>query len=101
VAALAAKPPDLEAAHAALDAAVNQAEANQAAGQDDKGGTPGRVRIAMLRAQLAELEGDARTARTLLEAALKAQPEFAGMIAPRLLALHRAAGTDAGAVRQL
>lgn len=101
VAALAATPPDVEAAHTALDAAVNQAEANQAGAPDQGGATPGRVRIAMLRAQLAELEGDVRSARTLLESVLKLQPEFAGMVAPRLLALHRASGTEEAAIKQL
>lgn len=99
VAALAATPPDIEAAHAALDAAVNQAQDGRA---DELGGTAvGRVRTAMLRAQLAELEGDTAGARALLESVLKLQPEFAGMIAPRLLATHRAEGTEAGAIVQL
>src|SRR5690606_32203913 len=82
VAALAATPPDIEAAHAALDAAVNQAQDGRVG---EAGGTAvGRVRTAMLRAQCAELEGDVAGARVLLESVLKLQPEFAGMIAPRL-----------------
>src|SRR5690606_3432641 len=61
----------------------------------------GRVRTAMLRAQLAEQEDDVAGARVLLESIVKQQPEFAGMVAPRLLTLHRSEGTEAGAIAQL
>jgi len=99
VAALAATPPDIEAAHEALDAAVNQAQDGK--GSEAGGTAVGRVRTAMLRAQLAELEGDVAGARVLLESVLKLQPEFAGMMAPRLLAAHRTEGTEAAAIAQL
>jgi len=101
VAALAQTPPDMDAAHTALDAAMHQAEASRSAIPGTTGAMPGSVRIAMLRAQLAELEGDTRSARSFLEAVLKQQPDFAGMVAPRLLALHRQQGTEANAITQL
>lgn len=84
VAALAAKPPEVDAAHAALDAAVHAA-----ANVEDPGGARG-VRIALLRADLAALEGDARAERVQLESILSGQPDYAGSIANRLLENHRA-----------
>src|SRR5690606_18489567 len=100
VAALAATPPDIEAAHAALDAATHRMESDQK-GSDTAVTPVGRVRTAMLRAQLAEQEDDVAGARVLLESIVKQQPEFAGMVAPRLLTLHRSEGTEAGAIAQL
>lgn len=99
--AVALEPPDIEAAHTALDAAINQAQANYDASVGSPVESPGEVRIAMLRAQLAELEGDPRSARDALETVLKQQPEYAGMVAPRFLSLHRSAGTEAAAIEQL
>lgn len=99
-AALAAAPPDLEAAHKALDAAVNQAgDAGEGAGTDSS--APGRVRIALLRAELAAAEGDARGERNLLESVVRLYPAYAGMAAPRLLANYRSDGSGAAGLEQL
>ena len=101
-AALAATPPDTDAAHTALDAAAHQAGVNGAAtAPGDATGAPGRVRIALLRAELAGVQGDASAQRALLESVLQSDPDFAGMVAPGLLASHRATGTEAQAIAQL
>src|SRR5690606_32153857 len=83
-AALAAQPPDLEAAHKALDAAINlSGDVVAMPGSDQvKGTAQGNVRIALLRARLAGSEGDRRTERTALEWVINSHPEFAGMAAP-------------------
>lgn len=86
--ALAATPPDLEAAHVALDAAQH------VAGDADNGTAPSRVRIGLLRARLAALEHDARTERVQLHRVVTEQPEFAGMAAPALFANHRQDGSQ-------
>lgn len=98
VAALAATPPDLDAAHKALDAATHQAGvAGSAAAANTDHAAPSRVRIALLRAELAALEGDARSERNLLESVVRLDPAYAGMAASRLLAnYHQDGSTEAG-----
>ena len=90
--ALAAKPFDADAAHAALDAADHAAKQ---VGQGDAIGKAARVRTAMLRARLAQLEGDLKRERLYLESILADAPEFAGQVAEQLLTNYRAAGQAA------
>ncbi|ARP95728.1 lipopolysaccharide assembly protein LapB [Bordetella genomosp. 13] len=98
-AALGTKPaPDLEAAHAALDAADNAARASERAGHPAHGG---RVRIAMLRAKLAALENDPKAERLYLGSVLAEAPEFAGLVAEPLLANYRQAGQQEQGLEEL
>jgi lipopolysaccharide biosynthesis regulator YciM len=90
--ALSAKPFDAETAHTALDAADHAA--NQLK-HSDTAGKPARVRSAMLRARLAQLEGDAKRERLYLESIMTDAPEFAGQVAEQLLANYRQAGQAA------
>ncbi|MVW72342.1 lipopolysaccharide assembly protein LapB [Bordetella sp. 15P40C-2] len=91
-AALTANPFDAETAHAALDAADHAAKLLK---QADTSGKPARVRSAMLRARLAQLEADAKRERLYLESILADAPEFAGQVAEQLLANYRQAGQAA------
>src|SRR5690606_21756003 len=100
IAALALTPPDMEAAHTALDAAINQAEANDSTNAASPGAMHGNVRMATMRARLAELEGDSRRVHGFPYAVLKQQQEFAGMVAPRLLALHHMEGIETAGITQ-
>jgi lipopolysaccharide biosynthesis regulator YciM len=86
--ALAAKPADLDAAHAALDAADHAAKLSAAS-------RGAKVRIAMLRARLAALESDPKRERLYLESVLADAPEFAGLVAEPLLASYCASGEAA------
>jgi lipopolysaccharide biosynthesis regulator YciM len=86
--ALAAKPADLDAAQAALDAADHAAQAGAAL-------RGARVRIAMLRARLAALESDPKRERLFLESVLTGAPEFAGLVAEPILNSYRASGEQA------
>ncbi|GAA4331608.1 lipopolysaccharide assembly protein LapB [Pigmentiphaga soli] len=96
LAALNAPVPDLDAAHAALDAATHASIQSQQ-GSD---AVP-HVRIAMMRADLALREGDLRAQRLHLESILAAHPSYAGLVADQLLANHRADGTENQALDQL
>lgn len=90
--ALDAKPVALELAHDALD------HADHAAAQIKQGESTAkaaRVRTAMLRARLAQLEGDVKRERILLESILTGSPEFSGQVAERLLANYRNDGQAA------
>ncbi|CAM4143830.1 lipopolysaccharide assembly protein LapB [Bordetella muralis] len=87
--ALAAKPFDADAAHTALDAADHAAKQ---AGQGESASKAAKVRTAMLRARLAQLEGDLKRERMYLESILADAPEFAGQVAEQLLANYRNAG---------
>lgn len=91
-AALAAKPLDADAAHAALDAADHAAKQ---VGQSDSVGNSAKVRTAMLRARLAQLEGDPKRERLYLESILADASEFAGQVAEQLLTNYRKAGQAA------
>lgn len=95
--ALAAKPADLDAAHAALDAADHAAKST--AREDTGRGS--HVRIAMLRARLAALESDPKRERLYLESVLADAPEFAGLVAEQLLANYRQAGEEAKGLEAL
>jgi len=90
--ALAAKPFDADAAHTALDAADHAAKQ---AGQGESASKAAKVRTAMLRARLAQLEGDLKRERMYLESILADAPEFAGQVAEQLLANYRNAGQAA------
>ncbi|OVZ64319.1 lipopolysaccharide assembly protein LapB [Pigmentiphaga sp. NML080357] len=79
---------DIEAAHAALDAAAH-VSVHAERGRDD---VP-HVRVAMMRADLAKREGDLRAQRLHLESVLAAHPEYAGLVAEQFLANHEARGT--------
>lgn len=87
--ALAEKPPNLDSAQAALDAADN---AVSVATADPKvvGGKASAARIAMLRAHVAQLENNSKRARLYLESVLKDAPEYAGLVAEALLTNYRA-----------
>ena len=90
--ALAAKPFDADAAHTALDAADHAAKQ---VGQGESASKAAKVRTAMLRARLAQLEGDLKRERMYLESILADAPEFAGQVAEQLLANYRNAGQAA------
>ncbi len=85
--ALATRPPDVAAAAHALDAAV------QATRQLPEGeGQASQARIALLRARLARLEGDASGQRAWLASILETAPTFAALVAQDLMDSYRAAG---------
>lgn len=90
-AAMAASPPNIEAANEALDAADNAAQAlrGQALGQASE------ARIAILRAALARLNNNPERERVYLESVLTTAPEYAGLVADAILDCYRAAGQQA------
>jgi len=90
-AAISAKPPDIEAANEALDAADNAAQAlrGQASGQASE------ARIAILRAAFARLNQNQEQERVYLESVLTMAPEYAGLVAGAILECYRAAGQQA------
>jgi lipopolysaccharide biosynthesis regulator YciM len=88
--ALAAKPVNVEAANAALDAADHAIKNFDAAASRG-----GRARIAMLRAQLAKIEQNPKRERLYLESVLASAPEYAGLVAERLLANYTQTGEAA------
>ncbi|MEI2417362.1 lipopolysaccharide assembly protein LapB [Orrella sp. JC864] len=89
-AALAATPPDTEQAQAALEAAEHAMKSSGAgAGAQSQASS---VRVALLRARLAALEGNPKGERMHLEAVLSACPEFSGLAAEPLLNNYRQAG---------
>lgn len=87
-AALSAKPPELVAASAALDAADNAAQALR--GQSR--GHASEARIAMLRAAMARQDNNRERERVYLESVLDTAPEYVGLVAQQLLESYRAAG---------
>ena len=95
--ALAAKPPNVDAAHTALDAA-DHALSTADAGMSSKGAI---VRTAMLRARLALLEQDPKRERLYLESVMTDAPEYAGLVAEQLLANYRAADQAAAGLELL
>ncbi|MGN6578505.1 MAG: lipopolysaccharide assembly protein LapB [Bordetella sp.] len=88
--ALASKPVNIEATNAALDAADHAIKSSDAA--SSRGG---RARIAMLRAQLARIEQNPKRERLYLESILTSAPEYAGLVAERLLANYTQTGEAA------
>jgi len=95
--ALAAKPVQIELAQTALaaaDRAIQTIEHAQASAASC-------ARIAILRARLATVEGDAERERWHLESVLNEQPEFSGLVADALFANYRAAGEQSAALALL
>jgi lipopolysaccharide biosynthesis regulator YciM len=90
-AAMMAKPPDMQLANEALDAADNAVRALNRKGV----GQASEARIAMLRANLAKLNQNPERERVYLESVLSTAPEYAGLVASDLLELYRAAGHPA------
>ncbi|NYT35297.1 lipopolysaccharide assembly protein LapB [Allopusillimonas soli] len=88
VAALSANPPRLDAAGAALDAADHAA----APLRGQKAGQASEARIAMLRAQLARMDGKPEAERAYLASVLDIAPEYASLVAPSLLESYRRLG---------
>jgi len=90
--ALSQKPPNTDAVLVALDAADHAANVSAKSHVASKAS---RVRIAMLRAALARLEGNTKLERMHLESVLTDEPEFAGLVAEALLESYRQAGESA------
>jgi len=95
--ALTAKPVHIESAQTALDAA-DHAVHNATAAQTSAASL---ARIAMLRASLAQAEGDAKQARLYLESVLSEQPAYAGLVAEALMRNYQAANESAAALARL
>jgi lipopolysaccharide biosynthesis regulator YciM len=95
--ALGITPPDVEAALLALDAADNVT-------QDAQLRLPRQgaaVRITLLRARIAQLEGEPKLQRLQLSGVLTTAPEYAGLVAEGLLANYVAAGDASGGLAVL
>lgn len=88
--ALSAQPPQIEQAQSALDAADHAIKA----APQGQASAASAVRIAMLRARLAAVEGDAKRERLQLESVLSGEPEFAGLVADSLLKNYQASGEN-------
>ncbi|MFA4911997.1 MAG: lipopolysaccharide assembly protein LapB [Comamonadaceae bacterium] len=89
--ALANTPPDIDAAHQALDAAEHAASDS-----DREGATrASSVRIAMLRARIAAQEGHPKQERLHLASVLSMAPDYVGLVAESLLQNYVDAGEDA------
>lgn len=88
--ALSAKPVNTEAAAAALDAADNALKSFDPAASRGV-----RARIAMLRARLAQIELNPKLERLYLESILTDEPEYAGLVAERMLDNYRQGGEAA------
>lgn len=84
-AALSGRQPDIVRAVAALDAADNAFQALK----HELRGHASVARVAMLRAQVARLSGEAMAERTWLESVLTEAPEFAGLVAADLMRNYR------------
>ncbi|AUL47694.1 lipopolysaccharide assembly protein LapB [Bordetella trematum] len=95
--ALAAKPADLDAAQAALDAAEHAAEGSGRGGLS----RGSKVRTAMLRARVAALESDSKRERMYLESILADAPEYAGLVAEAVLNNYRQAGEEVEGLARL
>ncbi|MBP6020833.1 MAG: lipopolysaccharide assembly protein LapB [Burkholderiaceae bacterium] len=88
VAAMAATPPDLAAASQALDAADHAANALR--GQER--GQASEARIAMLRAELARHDSKLSAESAYLTSVLTIAPEYASLVAAKVLDCHRRMG---------
>ena len=97
VAAMTAKPADLEGATKALDAADNAAGALR--GQ--VGGQASEARIAMLRAHLARLDNNPERERAFLSSVLVTAPEYASLVAADLLQSYKRVGQQAEGLKVL
>ncbi|ALM81867.1 lipopolysaccharide assembly protein LapB [Bordetella sp. N] len=91
--ALSQKPPNVDAAQVALDAADHAAEVSAKGHAGSRGAS--HVRVAMLRAALARLEGNIKLERMHLESVLTDEPEFAGLVADALFDSYRKSGESA------
>lgn len=91
VAALNAKPADIPAAQNALDAAEHAVRQVQ----EQTRAQGAQARLAMLRAQLAGLQNDLQLERTHLESVLVLAPDYAGLVAGKLLECYVALGQAA------
>ena len=87
-AALSAKPPQLDAATAALDAADHAFQGLKSKDQS----VASRARVAMLRAIVARAGGQSVQERGYLEAVLADAPDYAGLVAHDLINNYRQAG---------
>jgi len=83
--AMSARPSDAAAAEAALDAADNAARELR----KDNGGATSEVRIAMLRARLAALQGNTEGERKYLTSVLDIAPPYASLVAADVLESYR------------
>ena len=90
-AALSSKPPDVEEALAALDAAEHAAQKLAAEGQ----GQAAMARIAMLRASVARAQGNAEGERAYLQSVLTSAPAYAGLVAGLLYDNYQRGGQAA------
>lgn len=95
--ALSLQPPDTDEAQVALDAADHAA----AVAGDPEGHKGSKVRVAMLRARLAAVEGDADGERLHLQSVLADAPEYAGLVAEPLLTNYQQAGQGEAALQML
>lgn len=87
-AALGQKPPAIETAVSAVDAA------ERALGElgDTAQSQASRARVAMLRAHLAGVQGNAELQLTLLASVMDQAPDYVGLVAAELMKSYRAAG---------
>lgn len=85
VSALSQNPPDLSAASSALDAADHAAEVMQGSAT----GSASKARIAMLRAQLASINGNIEGQRAYLASVLTTSPEYGSLVAEELLSCYK------------
>lgn len=91
--ALSQKPPQLDVAHTALDAAENAARILKV----QRKGAAYQARIAILRAALCRAKGESGPERVYLESILSDAPDYAGLVAADLLENYRQSGhTDQG-----
>lgn len=95
--AMTAKPSDFAAAAAALDAADNAARELR----KDNGSAASEVRIAMLRARLAAMQGNAEGERGYLTSILDIAPAYASLVAADVLEAHRKLGQAAEGLQLL
>ncbi|HLR12910.1 MAG TPA: lipopolysaccharide assembly protein LapB [Burkholderiaceae bacterium] len=97
-AALAQQPPALPAARAALDNAEKAADRLP----DSHRGQASEARIAMLRAQIAQIEGDESLRCHHLTSILDQAPSYGSLVAPDIMACHHQLGlADQGLERLL
>jgi len=97
VLALMTRPPQIETAQTALDAADH---AIQTAGRA-QASVASCARIALLRARLAATEGDVKRERLHLESVLNDQPTYAGLVAEALFANYRRTDEQTAALSRL
>ncbi|MCB5363998.1 lipopolysaccharide assembly protein LapB [Pusillimonas sp. CC-YST705] len=90
-AALAVKPPDIQEAVAALDAAEHAAKKLVGDGQ----GQAAMTRIAMLRAGVARMQGEYDGERVFLESVLSGAPAYSGLVAAQLYENYQRGGQSA------